>query len=120
MSATLYERLGGGDVIRRIVDDAVDAHLKNPAVKTRFEAVADIEHAKEMGAAFFCMGSGGPEEYHGKDLLTAHRGMNISEQEFLAVIDDFVVAMDNQGIGDGEKNEVIAVLYSLKGDVIRV
>ncbi len=30
MATTLYERLGGADGIARLVDDAVDAHLKQP------------------------------------------------------------------------------------------
>lgn len=120
MSATLYERLGGGDAIYRLVSDAVDLHLANPLVATRFAVSEDLEKAKRMGADFFCAGAGGPEEYHGKDLLTAHKGMNISEQEFIAVVDDILEAIDNHGHGDDLKAEVLAILYSLKGEVIRV
>ena len=120
MAKTLYERLGGADGITRLVDDAVDAHLGNPLVKTRFENVEDLEHAKRMSVAFFCAGSGGPESYSGKDMLTAHRGMNISEQEFLAVVDDILGAMDKNAVGDDEKKDVLAILYSLKGEIIRV
>ena len=83
MAKTLYERLGGADGIARLVDDAVDAHLSNPIVKTRFENAKDIEHAKQMSVEFFSAGSGGPESYTGKDMLTTHKGMNISEQEFM-------------------------------------
>jgi hemoglobin len=53
-------------------------------------------------------------------MLTAHKGMNISEQEYLAVMDDIVGAMDKNEIDDGAKNEVVAILYSLKGNIIRV
>ncbi len=69
---------------------------------------------------FFCMGSGGPQPYTGKDMLTTHKGMNISEQELIAAIDDIVAAMAKNGYGDTEKNEVVAILYSLKEDVVRV
>ena len=48
MSETLYQRLGGNDGIIKLVNDAVDAHLNNPVVKTRFQNAADIEHAKKM------------------------------------------------------------------------
>ncbi len=120
MPATLYERLGEEAGITRLVDDAVDAHLNNPTVKTRFENTEDIEHAKRMSVEFFCAGSGGPQAYSGRDLLTAHRGMNISEEEFIAVVDDILGAMDKNGLDDEVKKEVLAVLYSLKGDVIRV
>jgi hemoglobin len=88
MSKTLYDRLGGVDGIRKLVDDAVDAHLNNPIIKTRFENTKDIEHAKRMSVEFFCAGSGGPETYTGRNMATAHKEMNISEQEFIAVVDD--------------------------------
>lgn len=118
--STLYERLGGGDAIYRLVSDAVDLHLANPLVSARFAVSEDLDRAKRMGADFFCAGAGGPEEYRGKDLLSAHRGMNISEQEFIAVVDDILEAMDRHGHGDDLKAEVLAILYSLKDQVIRV
>ena len=120
MSKTLYERLGGIDGITRLVDDAVDAHFANPLIKTRFEKTLDVEHAKRMSVMFFCAGSGGPQTYTGRDLVTTHKGMNISEQEFIAVVDDILLAMDKNNLGDDVKKDVLAILYSLKSQIIRV
>jgi hemoglobin len=117
---TIYQRLGKADGIARIVEDVMAAHLANPIVKTRFENIEDFEHAKRMAYEFFCAGTGGPEPYTGRDMLTTHKGMNISEQEFLAVVDDIVDAMTKHEVDDTTKNEVIAILYSLKGSIIRV
>ena len=36
------------------------------------------------------------------------------------MIDDVVAAMTKNGYADAEKNEVVGILYSLKGDVVRV
>ncbi|MDO8249255.1 MAG: group 1 truncated hemoglobin [Rhodoferax sp.] len=120
MTTALYERLGGAEGIARIVDDVMAAHLCNPLVKTRFENIKDMEHAKRMAREFFAAGSGGPVTYTGKDMLTAHKGMNISEQEYLAVTDDIVGALNKNGIEEDAKKDVIAILYSLKGEIIRV
>lgn len=120
MAKTLYERLGGNGGITRLVGDVINAHLNNPVVKTRFVNAKDLEHAKQMSIEFFCAGSGGPETYGGKDMLTIHRGMNISEQEFIAVVDDILGAMDKNNLGDDEKKDVLAILYSLKDEIIRV
>ena len=120
MTTTLYQRLGGANGIARLVDDVIAAHLDNPIVKTRFENIKDMEHAKRMAREFFCAGSGGPETYTGRDMLATHKGMNISEQEFLAVTDDIVGAMNKNGIEEDAKKDVIAILYSLKGEIIRV
>src|SRR4030065_384836 len=118
MSTTLYQRLGGADGIARIVDDFVAAHLENPIVKSRFEYIKDMEHAKQMAREFFSAGAGGPEPYTGKDMFTAHKGMNISEQEYMAAMDDIIGAMNKQKITEDAKNDVIAILYSLKGNII--
>jgi hemoglobin len=53
-------------------------------------------------------------------MLTAHKGMNISEQEYLAVTDDIVGAMEKHALSEDTKKDVIAILYSLKGAIIRV
>ena len=120
MTTTLYQRLGGAQGIARLVDDIIAAHLHNPLVRTRFENVRDLEHLKKMAREFFCAGAGGTEPYTGRDMLTTHKGMNISEQEYLAVMDDIVGAMDKNGVGEDAKKDVIAILYSLKGQIIRV
>ena len=120
MTFSLYQRLGGSEGMKRLVNDVVAAHLSNPLVKTRFENVKDLDHLKRMACEFFSAGSGCPEPYTGKDMLTAHRGMNISEQEYLAVTDDIVGAMNKNDIDEDSKKDVIAILYSLKSDIIRV
>jgi hemoglobin len=120
MTTTLYQRLGGANGIAKLVDDIMAAHLVNPLVKTRFENIKDLDRARQMAREFFCAGAGGPETYTGKDMLTAHKGMNISEQEYLAVTDDIVGAMEKHKLSEDTKKDVIAILYSLKGNIIRV
>lgn len=120
MPATLYERLGGEDRIQRLVTDLMDNHYRNPLIKARFEAIEDRALAERHAVEFLCAGSGGTQTYTGKDLRSAHKHMNISEQELVAAIDDIVAAMTKNGYGDAEKNEVVAILYSLKGDVLRL
>ena len=48
----------------------------------------------------------------------AHRGMNISAQEFLAVIDDVLNALQKHQVGQREQDEVLAILYSLKPEIV--
>jgi hemoglobin len=74
----------------------------------------------KMACEFFCAGSGGPEIYTGKDLRAAHKGMNISRQEYLGVMEDIVGALDENRVDEDTKKDVIAILYSLKGGIIRV
>ena len=120
MTNSLYERLGGEDGITQLVDDMIDAYLHDPIVKTRFENVDDLDHAKRMAVEFFCAGSGGPQTYTGKDMIARHTGMNIYEQEFVAVLDDILGAMDKNNLGEEEKKEILAFVWSIKAEVIRL
>lgn len=119
MSDTLFDRLGGGPGISVLVDRIIDEHLANPNVSVRFEH-SDLVRARAMAKEFFAAGSGGPVEYTGRSMLDAHRGMNISEQEFLAVVDDIMRAMTELGHDQAVRNEVLAIAWSLKHDIIRV
>jgi hemoglobin len=119
MKASLYDRLGGFDGICAIVNDVVDLHLVNPLIKTRF-ANSDIAKLKKNATLFFCAGGGGPESYPGKDMLAAHRSMNISEQEFVTALDDTLAALDKNRVEAEERMEVLAILYSLKDQIVRV
>ncbi len=64
MTTTLFERLGGTKGISMIVDDAVEAHMNNPAVNARFlplkEQPERLAIIKQHTIEFFSAGSGGP------------------------------------------------------------
>lgn len=116
---SLYERLGGEDKIRKIATDILDLHLDNDTVRVRYQD-SDREKVIQRVTEFICAGTGGPQEYTGKDMVTTHRGMNINEAEYIAVIDDIMEALDKNGIGDREKQEVLMICYSLKGEILHV
>ena len=116
---SLYERLGGGTGISAIVEDIMAAHLANPVVSPRFQNIKDLEHSKRMAREFFCAGAGGPEKYTGKDMRTAHRGMNVSEQEYLAAVDDIMTVLGAHKIDDTAQKDVLAILYAFKAEIVR-
>jgi hemoglobin len=119
MTTSLYERLGGTDGITQLASDLVDIHLANPRISPRYANV-DITAAKNGAATFFISGTGGPNVYKGKDMLSTHKGMNIDGGEFLAVLDDALKALDKNNIGQREQEEVLYILYSMKSDIVFV
>lgn len=120
MSAvSLYDRLGGEEAIYAIAADIFDNHSKNPVIKARYVNSDRAEVIRKVGE-FFAAGVGGPHPYTGKDMRTAHTSMNINEAEYMAVLDDVMAALDKHGVGQREKEEVLAILYGLKDEIIRV
>jgi hemoglobin len=119
MTASLYERLGGTEGCNQIASDLVDIHLANPTISPRY-ANSDVAKLKNGAATFFIAGTGGPNVYEGKDMLATHKGMNISGEEFLAVLDDAVEALQKNNIGQREQEEVLFVLHSMKPEIVGV
>jgi hemoglobin len=120
----LFECLGGVDGISAIVDDVVESHMSNPDIKVRFLPLKnDPKHFAEVRQHllnFFVMGSGGPQNYSGKDMHTAHVGMNISQGEYISSMDDIMGALDKHNIDEQSQKDVLAILYSLKGQMAGV
>ena len=118
-TTSLYDRLGRREGIARITRTMIDNHMANPLVNARYGA-SDMPKVEQRVIEFFCAGAGGPETYTGKDMLATHKGMNVSEQEFVTVIDDAMAALETHNIDPATRNDVLAILWSLKGEVIRV
>ncbi len=118
MTQSLYERLGGSEGITKIADSVVENHLVNPVISPRF-VDGDKNALKNAAATFFIAGTGGPDVYKGKDMLAAHKGMNISAAEFMAVLDDSLNALEKNNIAQREQEEVLYILYSMRADILK-
>jgi hemoglobin len=114
---TLYERLGKRPGIEKIATDIFNNHMRNPLINTRY-ANSDPANVIRLVTEMCCAGFGGPETYSGKDMIAAHKGMNINEIEFVAVCDDVLAALDHNQVGQREKDEILCILYSLKNEVV--
>lgn len=124
MTISLYDRLGGAAGIAALVDDIVEAHMQNPLIQPRFlpyrEQPERMAEVKKHLIGFFAAGSGGPDPYEGRSMPDAHRGMNINEAEYMAALDDILTILQRHDIDEPTRNEVLAIGYSLKGEIMRV
>jgi hemoglobin len=123
-TASLFERLGAAPGIAAIVDSIVDAHLANPIIGPRFTPYLDtperIAALKGHVCTFFEAGGGGPRAYTGRSMRDAHRGMNINETEFVAVLDDILTVLNKHGVDPATQKDVLAIAYSLKSEIVHV
>ncbi len=115
---SLYERLGGETGVRKIGNEILDKNLNNPRIGHYFHKV-DMDKLKQLVFEFFSMGLGGPHQYTGRSMSTAHTGLNISETDFEIANDDTINALRENGVGEKEIDEIITILNSMKQDVIR-
>lgn len=115
---SLYERLGGEVIVRKFVNDVLDKNSNNPLIGHHFQHI-DMDKLKSLVFEFFSMGTGGPHHYTGRDLPASHLHLNISDEDFEIANQDTIQAMEENGIGQQEQNEVMAILNSLKGSVVK-
>jgi len=121
---SLFERLGGTPGINALVDDIVARHMENPVIRARFrpylETPDKLKVTKNHLCAFLEAGSGGTAQYTGRTMQETHRGMNINEAEYMAVTDDILAALRGHKIDEQTQKDVLAIAYSLKGDILHV
>jgi len=120
---TIYEKLGGAEGVSVIVDEIVEQHIKNEHIKHYFIPLKEnpeyFNQFKQHVKDFLSSGTGGKEKYKGRDMSTAHKGLNLSEADFLHAIDDILLVLDTHKIDRGSRNEILATLYSMKDSVIK-
>lgn len=121
---SLYERLGGAAGIKPLVDDIVEAHMNNPIIKERFvpyrEKPEQLAAIKKHICDFFGAGSGGLEQYTGREMQIAHQGMNITEEEYTATVEDIMGVLDKYHKDEQTKNDVLGITEFLKNQIINL
>ena len=125
---TLYERMGGDAVVRAVVEDFVSRAASDPAVNfTRqgqahaWEATPEnVERLKQRLVEFVATTAGGPMQYRGADMVTAHRGMAITNAEFDALAGHLRAALDANDVPRRERDELLKAVGSMRGAVVEV
>src|SRR4029078_8919598 len=61
---------------------------------------------------------GGRCQYTGRDMKSAHAGFQLVEEEFNALVEDLVGALDQFKVPKKEKDEILAALGPLAKDIV--
>jgi hemoglobin len=119
MSPSLYERLGGIDAIRAVVDDFVARCAADTRINAKFGRT-DVPRLKASLVDQVCEAAGGPCTYRGRDMATTHAGMSVTGGEFEALVGDLVATLDQFGVPEAEKGELLGVLGPMRPDIVEV
>ena len=117
---SLYERLGGYDAISAVVDDFID-RLGKDAMFDRFGTGRgqDSRHrSKQLVKEQICSLTGGPCAYVGRDMATAHQGLEITQKEWDTSVVHLKASLDKFKVGEKEQKEFLAMIDKLKADII--
>jgi hemoglobin len=116
---SLYERLGGQGAIQAVVTKFIGNVGADKRINSYF-ATTDLKNLNKLLVEQVCMVTGGPCSYSGRDMKTAHKGMKVTTAAFNSLVEDLVSALDTFNVPKKEKDELIGILATLKGDIVEV
>ena len=123
---TLWDRLGGEPAVTAVVDEFVNTAATDPKVNfTRkgtareWEASeANVKKLKRRLVEFISQNTGGPLKYQGRDMVSSHTGMNITNAEFDALAGHLVKALDKFKVPQKEKDELVKIVSSTRPQIV--
>lgn len=121
-TSTLYSRLGAQEGISKIVDTFTVNCVSDPRVNAYFLAAAAdrarLSRFKTHISDLLCELSGGPCQYRGKDMQTAHTDMRITDEQFNAFIENLVRALDTATIVKGDQESLVGMLGPMRREIV--
>ena len=115
--ASLYQRIGGKEMLYTISSQTLDKVAQDPATKRSFEGIK-MATLKQSLADFLCVKTGGDCVYEGETMKNAHSESNITTAEFELMVQALRDTLDANQIGTREKNELLKILAPMKRDVV--
>jgi hemoglobin len=117
---SLYERLGGYDVIAGFTTEYVKRIRADPRF-ARFSGGRSTDKKMrdlQMNIDYLCKATGGTTYYMGRDMKTSHAGLKITEEEWEANMTYWAEAMDVFKVPPMEKEEVLRLIGHTKSDIV--
>ena len=117
---SLYQRLGGYEVLVAIVD-GVGSRIRDDPDFAEFLADRDAEEGqrdRELGILHLCEAAGGACTYIGRDLRETHAGMGIMDEHWQSFMDHLGDALNELNVAGVERAEVISIFSNLRDEIV--
>ena len=117
---SLYQRLGGYDVIAAFTDQWLGRVLGDPLLSPYFRGMSNDTkgRARQLIVDFIAASTGGPTIYTGRDMKTLHDGLGISREEYDALLQHAAATLDAIRVGAPAMDEVLRWMAGLEGDMV--
>ena len=103
---TLYKRLGGYDALAAVTDDFLGRLATDPQMGRFFKGLStdSQKRVRQHIVDFLCVATGGPCIYNGRDMKTAHTGLNITEDDWNLSVKMLTATLDKFKVPEKEKS----------------
>lgn len=119
--STLFEQLGGEAAVNAAVDIFYRKVLSDDRVKDFFDGV-DMDKQIAKQKSFLTFAFGGPNNYTGKDMREAHRGLveekGLNNNHFDTIVELLGGTLKELGVSDELIGQVAAIAETTRCDVL--
>ena len=113
----LYRALGGQAGIARVVDASLAEIHGDLRINLLFEKT-DLADLRRLIIEQLCAATGGPCTYTGRSMEEAHSGLNLTDADFDAFVDDLVRAMNSLKVPADLQKQLLALLGPMRPEVV--
>lgn len=120
VTESLFDRIGGNAALNAAVDLFYDRVIADPILTPFFESV-DLTNQRAKQKAFLAMAFGGPANYTGQDMRTAHAPLvekGLTDRHFDAVAGHLVDTLEQLNVPKELIAEVMVIAGSVRDDVL--
>jgi hemoglobin len=115
----LYQSLGQKPGLTALMDDFMVRLMADPRMQPFFKDTNQAQFKSQL-VDQLCQVAGGPCQYKGPDMKTAHGEMDITKSHFNALVEVLQQSMDARNIPFSVQNKLLAQLAPMHRDVITV
>jgi hemoglobin len=120
---SLYDRLGGVYNISVVVDDFIGRVMGDPRLNANPRVDEAHHRVSPQGFKYYvteqlCEAAGGPQRYSGRTMGDTHRHLMITDEEWVAFMEDLQQSLDRFEVPQPEQDEVKAIVESTKEAIV--
>lgn len=116
-SESAYARIGGEPAVREAVERLYQLVLGDPELAPYFAGV-DLSNLKQHMVLLLTKVLGGPDNYRGRDLATAHQDLHVRRDHFFAVAVYLLSVLQDLSVPLDIRRAVGTVLASVEPQVV--
>ena len=114
---TLYERLGGHEGIRAVVDDLYDRLVADEEIGPFFEG-SDMELLRRTQTDFLCEAAGGPETYDAAPIREAHLHVPFTPEHIQRAVELLEESLDAFDVPEEDAEKVVGAVAAYESELL--
>ena len=114
---SLYERIGGKEMVTSMVDAFYERVLADPLLEPFFRNVS-MEKLRSMQYEFFSTALGGPVTYLDKTIYRVHYGLGIKRKHFARFVQHLLETLQSFDLDEDDISHIIGRVNTYVDEVL--